>query len=151
MISFGVSSASTTRPCPVPDTRNDDATSRNPVPSGCSSGCIHPRPAPSATRRQLHAAAGQNVPDHSWTHRRTFGKRVGGNSSRVRISYPPPVPHRARCRRAPPFAVGPCDVSQPQTHGLAIDLPARGRRVPGAGCRRGLSRRFQSHVPLRKT
>ena len=38
---------------------------------------------------------------------RTLGKRVGGNPSRVRISYPPPVPHRARCRRAPPFAVGP--------------------------------------------
>ncbi len=41
---------------------------------------------------------------------RTLGKRVGGNPSRVRISYPPPVPHRARCRRAPPFAVGPFDV-----------------------------------------
>lgn len=41
---------------------------------------------------------------------RTLGKRVGGNPSRVRISYPPPVPHRARCRRAPLFAVGPFDV-----------------------------------------
>lgn len=41
---------------------------------------------------------------------RTLGKRVGGNPSRVRISYPPPVPHRARCRRAPPLAVGPFDV-----------------------------------------
>ncbi len=30
------------------------------------------------------------------------GKRVGFTPSRVRISYPPPVPHRARCRRAPP-------------------------------------------------
>ena len=37
-------------------------------------------------------------------------KHVGGHPSRVRISYPPPVPHRARCRRAPPFAVGPFDV-----------------------------------------
>lgn len=27
-----------------------------------------------------------------------LGKRVGGNPSRVRISYPPPVPHRARTR-----------------------------------------------------
>ncbi len=44
---------------------------------------------------------------------RTLGKRVGGNPSRVRISYPPPVPHRARCRRAPPFAVGPFDVVRP--------------------------------------
>lgn len=38
---------------------------------------------------------------------RTLGKRVGGNPSRVRISYPPPVPHRAQRRRAPPLAVGP--------------------------------------------
>ncbi len=44
---------------------------------------------------------------------RTLGKRVGGNPSRVRISYPPPVPHRARCRRAPPRAVGPFDVARP--------------------------------------
>jgi YD repeat-containing protein len=37
---------------------------------------------------------------------RTVGKRVGGNPSRVRISYPPPLPHRARCRWAPQQAAG---------------------------------------------
>ena len=70
----------------------------------------------------LIARAAERVREHSQRHvmfpaedsprglGRTLGKRVGGNPSRVRISYPPPVPHRARCRRAPPLAVGPFDV-----------------------------------------
>ena len=50
----------------------------------------------------------------------TVGKRVGGNPSRVRISYPPPVPHRARCRRAPLFAAGPFVVAfKPRCPSLA--------------------------------
>lgn len=32
---------------------------------------------------------------------RTVGKRVGGNSSGVRIPYPPPVPHRALTLKGP--------------------------------------------------
>lgn len=58
---------------------------------------------------------------------RTLGKRVGGNPSRVRISYPPPVPHRARCRRAPPLAVGPFDISR-----LPLSWFLSARDVPGA-------------------
>ncbi|MFI2352011.1 helix-turn-helix transcriptional regulator [Streptomyces sp. NPDC019443] len=41
------------------------------------------------------SAASQDAPAHPRTPVRTFGKRVRGNLSRVRISYPPPVPHRA--------------------------------------------------------
>src|ERR1041385_8457210 len=71
---------------------------------------------------------------------RTLGKRVGGNPSRVRISYPPPVPHRARCRRAPPLGGGPFDVARltsslsrpaaprPAAHALtAVPLPSTAR------------------------
>ncbi len=39
----------------------------------------------------LCGSAGQDVPAPPRTPRRTFGKRVGGNPSRVRISYPPPL------------------------------------------------------------
>ena len=37
---------------------------------------------------------------------RTVGKRVGGNPSRVRISYPPPVPHRALTSKGPTVRSG---------------------------------------------
>lgn len=37
---------------------------------------------------------------------RTLGKRVGGNPSRVRISYPPPVPHRALTSKGPAACSG---------------------------------------------
>jgi hypothetical protein len=54
---------------------------------------IHPRPKPfeAPTTR---SDPGQNAPAPPRTPVRTFGKRVGGNPSLVRISYPPPVPHR---------------------------------------------------------
>src|SRR5689334_4200296 len=61
---------------------------------------------------------------------RTLGKRVGGNPSRVRISYPPPVPHRARCRRAPLFTVGPFDVVRLSIRLSWFFLPRRA--APGA-------------------
>src|SRR3954467_10664960 len=62
---------------------------------------------------------------------RTLGKRVGFTPSRVRISYPPPVPHRARCRRALPFAVGPFAVVR-LSFRLSWLLPGRRRRCLAA-------------------
>src|SRR5206468_5429343 len=70
--------------------------------TGCSSG----RYAPCSTS-VVPKSLSSPAEDSPSGLGRTLGKRVGGNPSRVRISYPPPVPHRARCRRAPPFAVGP--------------------------------------------
>ncbi|SNS84232.1 hypothetical protein SAMN05216252_10973 [Actinacidiphila glaucinigra] len=63
-----------------------------------------PSPATNRPRTQVNGPARCPPPANR------LGKPVGGNPSRVRISYPPPVPHRARCRRAPPLAVGPFGV-----------------------------------------
>jgi hypothetical protein len=75
---------------------------------------------------------------------RTLGKRVGGNPSRVRISYPPPVPHRARRRLAPPHPVGPIDVrscsfSYSRPNQAARRLPSRRRNWPGSSAPPGCS------------
>jgi hypothetical protein len=108
--------------------------------AGTSPGLIHFRPAPSRRSRSERFTAGQDAYDRHRTPVRTVGKRVGGNPSRVRISYPPPVPHRARCRRAPPSAVGPFDVfrlSRPSVCLRPASSDSRGRlrfavRLPGA-------------------
>ncbi|MEY9955302.1 hypothetical protein ABH932_001034 [Streptacidiphilus sp. MAP5-52] len=61
----------------------------------CSSSCVHPRSAPSEPQRRSHCAAGQDSCELPRTPGRTVGKRVGGNPSRVRISYPPHPPNWA--------------------------------------------------------
>ena len=78
---------------------------------------------------------------------RTLGKRVGGNPSRVRISYPPPVPHRARRRRAPPFAVGPFVVVRLSFRLSWVSVGVRGcLRAAPRGRRRLAARRCVSMV-----
>jgi hypothetical protein len=66
-------------------------TSDNQRNSGLSSGLVHGCPGLHTSPAEDGSTAGRNGPDHSRTPRRTCGKRVGGNPSRVRISYPPPV------------------------------------------------------------
>jgi hypothetical protein len=70
--------------------------------SGLSSGLIRRGSRASAedqTRAQLQVT---DRADLTRTHARTLGKRVGGNPSRVRISYPPQEcadePQRGACR-----------------------------------------------------
>jgi hypothetical protein len=68
------------------------------------------------------------------------GERVGGNPSRVRIPYPPPVPRRAR-RRWPRCLTGVRDAGacgRAQPRNLGLRLAARGGRLALWWiCRRG--------------
>ena len=93
------------RNCSTLGAECEQALSSGGCSSGCSSGCIHCRSAPSAACSQPHSVAGQDAADQSRTSGRTFGKRVGGNPSRVRISYPPQPPEQAQ-RGAPPMIGG---------------------------------------------
>jgi hypothetical protein len=67
---------------------------------GLSSGLIRRRPPKSGLPAGDRSTAGQYAPGPACTQQRTVGKRVGGNPSRVRISYPPPVLEQAE-RRVP--------------------------------------------------
>ena len=69
------------------DRRQESMTRR----SGLSPGLIRPRPVPFTIPPTRGSVPGQNNPVPLRTPGRTFGKRVGGNPSRVRISYPPPL------------------------------------------------------------
>jgi hypothetical protein len=100
--SFTYASTSGTRPRLASDSGAVDAMrhpslvpslSRGNAPFGsCSSSCIHPRSAGSDPPPSRLSAAGQDCGEPSRTPGRTVGKRVGGNPSRVRISYPPHPP-----------------------------------------------------------
>lgn len=63
----------------------------------------------------------------------------GHGASMPLISYPPPVPHRARCRRAPLLAAGPFDVrgcqldAQPELSSGKEDDPDAAGRAGGMG------------------
>ncbi|WP_442814722.1 hypothetical protein [Streptomyces sp. NBC_01198] len=81
----------------------------------CSSSCIRARSARSERQLSTLCAADQDPDGLGRTPGRTVGKRVGGNPSRVRISYPPPVPHRARRCWPPLLAAGANNV-----RGLAL-------------------------------
>jgi hypothetical protein len=83
-----------------------------PSTRGCSSGCIHPRPIAFGAEPTAHLAAGQDTCERPRTAGRTVGKCVGGNPSRVRISYPPPLPDWAEAEGPTALRSGPSSLLQ---------------------------------------
>ena len=76
------------RPPEEPELAQDERRRAGP---GLSFALIHPRPAGSSRRPAIRSVAGQDWCEPQRTGFGRIGKRVGGNPSRVRISYPPQV------------------------------------------------------------
>jgi Transposase len=99
---------------------------------GLSFGLIHLRSGPSRDPFIRRSTAGQDIPVRRRAPTRPVGKRAQGNLSRVRISYPPPVPHRAHRRSR---SQRPCPSSLWQLHGdQGHAVAAEFRHVVDVGC-----------------
>ncbi|CAM5467002.1 hypothetical protein SABIM44S_02646 [Streptomyces abikoensis] len=98
------------------------------------------RPTVSAPSRDRHERRRTSA-DRPLTCTNRLGKRVGGNPSRVRISYPPHSPSRAD--EAPDRITGrgprrcPCADGHPTPSSLRHSSPARVRTGPSGGGRVG--------------
>ncbi len=73
---------------------------------GLSSSLIHACPAPFTPHSHESCSTGQDTSGQRCTSIRTVGKRVGGNHSRVRISYPPPSLSPGNTSKAPAACCG---------------------------------------------
>ncbi len=116
---------------------------------GLSSGLIHTRPPGFSRPWATGSVAGQDGFERAWTPSSRIGKRVGGNPSRVRISYPPPLPAMAARRPRLGTRSGPSAFSGSVS--VSLDPIAAGRpRTPRAadGDRQTTTRRTRSPQSL---
>jgi hypothetical protein len=96
----------------------------NRLRGSCSSSCIRARSAPSRVLPEGRRAAGQDTGEPVRPPGRTVGKRVGGNPSRVRISYPPQVRGPAPFAGAGPLRFRQALAGPTGEHGFALPSPA---------------------------